>query len=141
MVKLPGTNTTKHWIRLLIFRGAMLWNITPPKKKNFPRRYQDLREGWKNTLYLVTGLHVVFNMIGNRVYTYSYNCLVSSYIVVCVKLGFINFTCIGLDMICNYILFWKKRILLLNGKLVFLSTICKNFSHKLLYHWVLVNTF
>ena len=33
MVKLPGTNTTKHGLNSLKFRGAMLWNMIPKNIK------------------------------------------------------------------------------------------------------------
>ena len=33
VVKLPGTNTTKYGINSPNFKGAMLWNIMPKKKK------------------------------------------------------------------------------------------------------------
>ena len=94
VVKLPDTNTTTYGINSLNFRGATVWNIIP---KNISETLPEFKRKFKTQLIPCNCAACRFQYY--RIYTYPNNCLVSSYIVISVKLGVIIFTWIGLVII------------------------------------------
>ena len=111
VVKLPGTNAMTCGIHSLNFRGVILWNIIP-KNIKFSETLPEFKRKLKIQLIPCNCAACHFQYY--RICTYLNNCLVSSYIVIGVKLGFIIFTyqlSYG-----NYVLFQKKKILLLLPK-------------------------
>ena len=93
LVKLPGTSITTYGINSLNFRGAILWNIIP-KNIKLSETLPEFKRRLKKQLIPCNCAAYRFQYY--RIYTYPNNCLVSSQIVIGVKLGFIIFTWIGL---------------------------------------------